>query len=234
MTSPPPAAPASSAPTPATPPDATAALQMLGDRVARWQADGTLDRLFALAEGVVGVSDAVTDRMLGSAGTTLVGAISLLDWVAQDERRRDALFYLIDKLAEWKETGALETIVTLLEGAAGVAQATTDQMVASAGASAVGWIRLMESLPPKEELEPLVATLGQSAPALTTLAASLEVLSQPERREKELARVPAVSGVFGLGRVLNDPEIRRGVRLALLVFKEMGRQSAAAGRPKSG
>ena len=107
-------------------------------------------------------------------------------------------------------------------------------MVASAGASAIRWIRFIESLPPKEKMEPLIATRVENAPALTSRAASLEVLSNPERREKELARVPAVSRVSGLGRVLHDPEIQRGVRLARLVFKEMGRQSSSPGRPKSG
>ncbi|NNN17552.1 MAG: DUF1641 domain-containing protein [Thermoplasmata archaeon] len=211
--------------------DGGSGLQVLNDRLLRWQADGTLDRLFALAEGVVGITDAVTDRMLGSAGSTLVGALSLVDWIAQDERRRDVLFYLVEKLAEWKETGALETLVTLLEGAVGVAQATSDEMVASAGASAVGWVRFVESLPAKEEMEPLIATLVENAPALTSLASSLQILSEPERRERELARVPAVSGIFGLGRALGDPEIQRGVRLALLVFKEMGRQTPPPARP---
>ncbi len=219
-------------PAPASPTnDGGSGLQLLDDRLRRWQADGTLDRLFALAEGAVGITDAVTDRMLGSAGSTLVGALSLVDWIAQDERRRDVLFYLLDKLAEWKETGALETLVTLLEGAVGVAQATSDEMVASAGASAVGWIRFMESLPAKEEMEPLITTLVENAPALTSLAASLRVLSEPERRERELAQVPAVSGIFGLGRALGDPEIQRGFRLALLVFKEMGRQTPSPARP---
>ncbi len=83
-------------------------------------------------------------------------------------------------------------------------------------------------------MEPLIATRVENAPALTSLVASLEVLSNPERREKELARLPAVSGVSGLGRVLHDPEIQRGVRRARLVFKEMGRQSSSPGRPKSG
>ena len=229
MTSPPPAAPAASAPTPATPPDATAALQMLGDRVARWQADGTLDRLFALAEGVVGVSDAVTDRMLGSAGSTLIGALSLLDWVAQDERRRDSVLYLIDRLAEWKETGALETLVTLAEGAVGVAQATTDGMVAHAGSSAIGWVQFVESLPPKEEIEPLVQAAVKAGPTLTMLSASSGLVADPSAREKAIREMPDVSGVFALGRALRDPETQRGLKVMLLMLKGLGRTSAGPG-----
>ena len=225
-----PASPAASTPSPPSPPtpmDSAAALQLLGDRLARWQADGTLDRLFSLAEGAVGVSDAVTDRMLVSAGSTLIGALSLLDWVAQDERRRDAVLFLIDRLAEWKETGALETLVTLAEGLVGVSQATTDHMVAHAGASAIGWVHFIESLPPKEELEPLVHAAVRAAPALTLISGSAEVLGDPAAREKAIQEVPEVSGVFSLGRALGDPETQRGLKVALVLLKRLGRSSAA-------
>ncbi len=225
----PPSAPPSAAspPTPSTA-DSLAALQTLGERLARWQSDGTLERLFSLAEGAVGISDAVTDRMLESAGTTLVGALSLLDWISQDERRRDAVLFLIDRLAEWKETGALDTIVTLAEGAVGVAQATTDQMVAHAGASAVGWIQFVESLPPKEEIEPLVRAAVRAGPVLGTLAESTSGLGDPAAREKALAEIPNVSGVFALGRALRDPETQRGLQAVLLLLKQLGRSWGSA------
>jgi hypothetical protein len=216
-----PAAPAASSP------DAVAALQVLGERLARWQSDGTLDRLFTLAEGVVGVTDAVTDRMLSSAGSTLIGALSLLDWVADDEKRRDALLYLIDRLAEWRETGALDTLVTLAEGVVGVAQATTDQMVAHGGASAIGWVQFIESLPPKEELEPLVHAAVDAGPALALLSRSTSVVGDPGAREKALAEIPNVSGIFALGRALRDPETQRGLRILLLLLKQLGRTSSA-------
>ena len=224
-----PPSPAAAAPTVAPPvpsaasPDATAALQALGERLARWQSDGTLDRLFSLAEGVVGVSDAVTDRMLGSAGTTLVGALSVLDGIAQDEKRRDALLYLIDRLSEWKETGALETLATLAEGLVGVAQATTDQMVGHAGASAIGWIHFVESLPPREEIEPLVHAAVKAAPMLAMLSESTEVLADPPARERAIAEIPDVSGVFALGRALRDPETQRGLKILLLTLKGLGK-----------
>lgn len=227
MPSTPAAAAPPAAPSPATGPDSIAALQVLGERLARWQADGTLDRLFVLAEGVVGVSDAVTDRMLASAGTTLVGALSLLDWVAQDEKRRDTLLFLIDRLAEWKETGALETLVTLAEGVVGIAQATTDQMVGHAGASAIGWMQFVESLPPKAELEPLVHAAVRAGPVLAMLSESASVLGDPATREKALAEIPNVSGVFALGRALRDPETQRGLRILLLLMKQLGRASSA-------
>ncbi len=226
---------ATPAPTPAAAPaptapavDATAALELFGQRLARWHSDGTLDRLFSLAEGVVGVTDAVTDRMLGSAGSTLVGALSLLDWVAQDEKRRDTLLFLIDRLAEWKETGALDTLITLAEGLVGVAQASTDEMVAHAGASAVGWIHFVESLPPKEEIEPLVHAAVRAAPLLTLLSDSSTVLSDPSHREQALREAPEVSGVFALGRALRDPETQRGLKVMLVLLKQIGRSSAAA------
>lgn len=215
-------------PAPATGPDSNAGLQALGERVARWQADGTLDRIFALAEGVVGVSDAVTDRMLGSAGSTLVGALSLLDWVAQDEKRRDALLFLIERVTEWKETGALDTLVTLAEGLVGVAQATTDQMVGHAGASAIGWIQFIESLPPKEEIEPLVHAAVKAGPVLGMLSESSTVLGDSVAREKALAGIPNVSGIFALGRALRDPETQRGLRILLLLLKRLGRSSSTA------
>jgi uncharacterized protein YjgD (DUF1641 family) len=208
--------------------DSTVALELFGQRLARWHSDGTLDRLFSLAEGVVGVTDAVTDRMLGSAGSTLVGALSLLDWVAQDEKRRDTLLFLIDRLAEWKETGALDTLVTLAEGLVGVAQASTDEMVAHAGASAVGWIHFVESLPPKEEIEPLVHAAVRAAPLLTLLSDSSTVLSDPSHREQALREAPEVSGVFALGRALRDPETQRGLKVMLVLLKQIGRSSAAA------
>jgi uncharacterized protein YjgD (DUF1641 family) len=207
--------------------DSAAALQVLGERLARWQSDGTLDRLFSLAEGVVGVSDAVTDRMLGSAGSTLIGALSLLDWVAQDEKRRDAIFYLIDRVTEWKETGALDTLVTLAEGLVGVAQATTDQMVGHAGASAIGWVQFIESLPPKEEIEPLMHAAVKAGPMLGLLSESSAVVGEPGAREKALAEIPTVSGVFALGRALRDPETQRGLRILLLLLKRLGRTSSA-------
>ncbi len=226
---------ATPAPTPAAAPapsppalDSTVALELFGQRLARWHSDGTLDRLFSLAEGVVGVTDAVTDRMLGSAGSTLVGALSLLDWVAQDEKRRDTLLFLIDRLAEWKETGALDTLVTLAEGLVGVAQASTDEMVAHAGASAVGWIHFVESLPPKEEIEPLVHAAVRAAPLLTLLSDSSTVLSDPSHREQALREAPEVSGVFALGRALRDPETQRGLKVMLVLLKQIGRSSAAA------
>ncbi len=232
MTSPPapaaPAASASGAPGPAVP-DPAAAIQLLGDRLARWQSDGTLDRLFSIAEGVVGVSDAVTDRMLVSAGSTLVGALSLLDWVAEDERRRDAVLFLIDRLAEWKETGALETLVTLAEGLVGVAQATTDGMVAHAGASAIGWVHFIESLPSKEEIEPLVHAAVRAGPTLSMLSDSSGVLANPAAREKAIAEIPDVSGVFAIGRALRDPETQRGLKVLLLLLKGLGRTSAPPG-----
>ena len=214
---------------PATPngaPDASAALQLLGDRLARWQADGTLDRLFSLAEGVVGVSDAVSDPMLASASSTLIGALSLLDYIAQDERRRDALLYLVDRLAEWKETGALETLTTLAEGMVGVAQATTDHMIGHAGASAIGWIRFIESLPPHEEMEPLVHAAVKAGPTLTMLAESSVVLSDPASREEAVRRVPEISGIFALGRALRDPETQRGLKVMLVLLKQLGRLPA--------
>ena len=216
------------APAPAAGPDSAAAMQVLGQRLARWQSDGTLDRLFSLAEGVVGITDAVTDRMLGSAGTTLIGALSLLDWVAQDEKRRDALLYLIDRVAEWKETGALETLITLAEGVVGVAQATTDQMVGHAGASAIGWIQFIESLPPKGEIEPLVHAAVKAGPVLGLLSESSSVVGDPGTREKALAEIPNISGVFALGRALRDPETQRGVRIMLLLLKQLGRTSGAS------
>jgi uncharacterized protein YjgD (DUF1641 family) len=227
MPSPSSAAAPSAARPPASGPDATAALQVLGERLARWQSDGTLDRLFTLAEGVVGVSDAVTDRMLSSAGSTLIGALSLLDWVAEDEKRRDALLYMIDRLAEWRETGALDTLVTLAEGVVGVAQATTDQMVGHAGASAIGWIQFVESLPPKEQLEPLVHAAVQAGPALALVSESASVVGDPAGREKALAEIPNVSGIFALGRALRDPETQRGLRIMLLLLKQLGRKSSA-------
>ncbi len=220
---PPTAPPATSAPDPAE------ARRLLDERLARWQADGTLDRLFSLAEGAVGVADAVTDRMLGSAGTTLIGALSLLDWVAQDERRRDAVLYLIDRLAEWKETGALETLVTLAEGAVGVAQATTDGMVAHAGSSAIGWVQFVESLPPKEEIEPLVQAAVKAGPTLTMLSGSSGLVADPSAREKAIREMPDVSGIFALGRALRDPETQRGLKVMLLMLKGLGRTSSGPG-----
>lgn len=226
MSSPTPPKPASAPPTPGPAgPDSTAALVAFGERLARWQADGTLERAFSLAEGLVGVSDAVTDRMLSSAGSTLIGALSLLDWVAEDEKRRDAVLFLIDRLAEWKETGALDTLVTLAEGLVGVAQATTDHMVAHAGGSAVGWVQFIESLPPKEEMEPLVQAAVKAAPTLSMLSDSSVVLANPTAREAALREIPNVSGVFALGRALRDPETQRGLRILLLMLKQLGRSS---------
>lgn len=231
MSTPPPpkSPPAAPSPDPAAP-DSTAALVAFGERLARWQSDGTLERAFSLAEGLVGVSDAVTDRMLSSAGSTLIGALSLLDWVAQDEKRRDAVLFLIDRLAEWKETGALDTLVTLAEGLVGVAQATTDHMVAHAGGSAVGWVQFIESLPPKEEMEPLVQAAVRAAPTLSMLSDSSVVLANPTAREAALREIPNVSGVFALGRALRDPETQRGLRVLLLVLKQLGRSSAPSPR----
>ena len=226
-----PAPPKAPPPVPLPPtasPDATAALIAFGERLARWQADGTLDRLFALAEGFVGLSDAMTDRMLSSAGSTVIGALSLLDWVAEDERRRDAMLFLIDRLAEWKDTGALETLVTLAEGLVGVAQATTDHMVAHAGGSAVGWVQFIESLPPKEEIEPLVQAAVKAAPTLSMLSDSSTVLSRPEALEAGLRDIPNVSGIFALGRALRDPETQRGLRVLLLLLKQLGRTSGSS------
>ena len=224
-----PSPPATAAPTsPSTPPpgmESVAALASLAERLARWQADGTLDRLFSLAEGAVGVSDAITDRMLASAGTTLIGALSLLDWVAQDEKRREAIVYLIDRIAEWKETGALETLVTLAEGLVGVAQATTDQMVGHAGASAIGWIQFVESLPPKSEIEPLVHAAVKAGPVLGMLSESTTVVGDAASRERALADMPDVGGVFALGRALRDPDTQRGVKVMLLLLKQLGRSS---------
>ncbi len=227
-----PSPPATAAPTsPPTPPpgmESVAALASLAERLARWQADGTLDRLFSLAEGAVGVSDAITDRMLASAGTTLIGALSLLDWVAQDEKRREAIVYLIDRIAEWKETGALETLVTLAEGLVGVAQATTDQMVGHAGASAIGWIQFVESLPPKSEIEPLVHAAVKAGPVLGMLSDSTTVVGDAASRERALADMPDVGGVFALGRALRDPDTQRGVKVMLLLLKQLGRSSGPA------
>ncbi len=227
-----PSPPATAAPStpPAPPPgmESVAALASLAERLARWQADGTLDRLFSLAEGAVGVSDAITDRMLASAGTTLIGALSLLDWVAQDEKRREAIVYLIDRIAEWKETGALETLVTLAEGLVGVAQATTDQMVGHAGASAIGWIQFVESLPPKSEIEPLVHAAVKAGPVLGMLSDSTTVVGDAASRERALADMPDVGGVFALGRALRDPDTQRGVKVMLLLLKQLGRSSGPA------
>ncbi|HLY77566.1 MAG TPA: DUF1641 domain-containing protein [Thermoplasmata archaeon] len=219
--------PSTVAPAPGRSPDAAAAMEALGARLARWQSDGTLDRLFSIAEGAVGVSDAVTDRMLASAGTTFIGAISLLDWVAQDEKRRDAVQYLIERVAEWKETGALDTLVTLAEGLVGIAQATTDQMVGHAGASAIGWIEFIESLPPKGELEPLVHAAVKAGPVLALLSDSSALVGDPAAREKALAEIPNVEGVFALGRALRDTETQRGLRMMLLLLKQLGRTSSA-------
>ena len=223
MTSP--ATSSSPPPTGAPGADSIAAIAQLGDRLARWQADGTLDRMFSLAEGVIGVSDAVTDRMLASAGNTLIGALSLLDWIAQDERRRDAVLFLIDRIAEWKETGALDTLVTLAEGLVGVAQATTDQMVGHAGASAIGWVQFVESLPPKSEIEPLVHAAGKAGPVLGLLSESSTIVGDPGARERALAQMPDIPGVFALGRAFRDPETQRGLKVLLLLLRHLGRNA---------
>ncbi len=225
-TSTPPTAPSAPA-TPTPPPDPAAAMQQFSEHLARWQADGTLDKLYGLAEGVVGISDAVTDRMLASAGSTLLGALSLLDWVAQDERRRDALLFVVDRLAEWKETGALETLANLAEGLVGVTQASTDHMVAHAGASAIGWMQFVESLPPRHEIETVVHAAVKAGPSIELLSDSSAVLSDPALREKALKEIPDVSGVFAVGRALRDPETQQGLKMLLALMKQLGRRAGA-------
>ena len=216
----------------ATPtPDATKALQ---DRLNRWEADGTLDRVLSLLEGAVGIADATSDRMVGSAGAGVVSGLAVLDTIAQDPRAREGLIYLLEKLGEWKETGALETVVALGEGLVGLTQATTDSMVAEAGGSLLGGIRFIQALPPRSEVEPLLTSFRENGPAIEKLFQTVAVLQDPRVLEAEMATIPPVNGIFSLGRALRDPEIRRGLRTALVLLKQLGKvpsAPAATGAP---
>ncbi len=214
-----------SAPTPAPSPDGSKAL---AERLNRWEADGTLDRVLSLVEGVVGITDATTETTVANTGARLVSILGLLDQLAQDTRAREGLVLLLERIGEWKETGALDTLVTLAEGLVGVAQATTDTMVAEAGSSLIGGMRFVQGLPPWDEVEPVLRSFRESAPALPTVLAAVEVLKDPVRLEREVQAIPPVTGVFALGRTLRDPEIQRGVRVMLAMMKQVGRASGGA------
>ena len=209
--------------TPGSPPAATKAL---AERLDRWEADGTLDRVLSLIEGVVGIADAATDSTVATTGARLVSVLGLLDQLAQDARAREGLVVLLERIGEWHETGALQTITTLAEGLVGVAQATTDSMVAEAGGSLIGAMRFVQGLPPWDEVEPVLRSFREAAPAFPALLAAMEVLTDHGRLEKEIQSIPPVTGVFGLGRTLGDPEIQRGLRVALAMMKQVGRATA--------
>lgn len=211
-----------SPPTPAPPPDGSKAL---AERLNRWEADGTLERVLSLVEGVVGITDATTETTVANTGARLVSILGLLDQLAQDARAREGLVLLLERIGEWKETGALDTLVALAEGLVGVAQATTDTMVAEAGGSLIGGMRFVQGLPPWDEVEPVLRSFRESAPALPTVLAAVEVLKDPVRLEREVQAIPPVTGVFALGRTLRDPEIQRGVRVLLAMMKQVGRAS---------
>ncbi len=219
----PPSASAAAVPA-ASPPDGNKAL---ADRLNRWEADGTLDRVLSLIEGVVGISEATTESTVATMGSRLVSVLGLLDQVAQDPRARDGLVLLLERIGEWRETGALDTLVTLAEGMVGVAQATTDSMVAEAGSSLIGGMRFVQGLPPWDEVEPLLRSFRQATPAFPTVLAAVEVLSDRAELERELQAIPPVGGVFALGRALRDPEIQRGVRVTLAMLKRIGRATGA-------
>jgi uncharacterized protein YjgD (DUF1641 family) len=201
----------------------TSGLQALTERLNRWQADGTLDNLFGLAEGLVGLSDALTDRMVQSAGSGLVSALALLDTLHQNEKAREGLIWLLEKLGEWKETGTLDTLLGLVEGLVGVTQAVTDKMVEEAGFSLLGAMRFVQNLPEWEELEPLLVAYRQNAPLVQTLSRELGTLTDGERTRQELQGIPHVSGMISLGRALSEPDIQKGLRLSLLLLKRLGR-----------
>ncbi len=221
---------ATSSPAPPVTADGTKAL---ADRLNRWEADGTLDRVLSLVEGIVGITDATTETTVANTGARLVSILGLLDQVAQDTRAREGLVLLLERIGEWKETGALDTLVTLAEGAVGVAQATTDTMIAEAGSSLIGGMRFVQGLPPWDDVEPVLRSFRESAPALPTLLAAVEVLKDRDTLEREVQAIPPVTGIFALGRTLRDPEINRGLRVMLAMMKQVGRASAstAPGRP---
>lgn len=217
--------PATSAPEP--PAAAPLALpKTLAERLERWEADGTLDRVLSLVEGVVGISDAATDDTVATTGARLVSVLGLLDQVAQDARAREGLIVLLERIGEWHETGALHTLTTLAEGLVGVAHATSDTMIAEAGSSLVGAMRFVQGLPPWDEVEPVLQSFRVAAPAFPALLAAFEVMTDHGRLEKEIQAIPPVTGVFGLGRTLGDPEIQRGLRVALAMVKHVGRATA--------
>ncbi len=222
--------PASAAPASAPPPTPDG-LKTLTERLNRWEADGTLDRVLSLVEGLVGVADATSEQMVASAGAGLINALSLLDAIARDERTREGLLYLVDRLGEWKETGALETLVTLAEGAVGLSQATTDSMVAEAGTSFIGAMRFVQGLPPWHEVEPLLESFRDNAPSVQALLGSVEILKDRAALDRETAAIPPITGIFGLGRAFRDPEIQRGLHVALVLMKRLGRAGVAGAPP---
>ena len=222
-------APASgSAPAPAPAPDG---VKRLADRLNRWEADGTLERALALIEGAVGVSDATTEHMVASAGASLINTLALLETINQDERARQGLTFLVERLGEWKETGALETLVTLAEGLVGVSQATTDSMVAEAGGSFIGAIRFLQGLPPWHEVEPLVKSFQENAGALQALLGTLAVFRETQRLQQEVAAIPPITGLWSLGRTLRDPEVQQGLKVALVLLKQLGKAPNAVASP---
>ena len=212
-----------------TPPAKSNGLQTLTERLDRWQADGTLEHLMGLVEGLVGVSDALTDRMVQSSGSGLVAAVSLLDSIGQNEKAREGLILLLEKVGEWKETGALDTLTGLLEGLVGATQAVSDKMVEEAGGSLLGAMRFVQNLPPWEELEPLLVAYRQSAPMIQAVVGEVATLGDGERTQAELERIPHVTGVMSLGRALSEPDIQRGLRLTLLLLKRVGRVVGSRG-----
>ncbi len=204
-------------------PSPEAGLKALTERLNRWQADGTLETLLGLAEGAVGLTDALTDRMVQASGSGLVASLSLLDSIAQNEKAREGLVFLLEKVGEWKDTGALETLTGLVEGLVGVTQAISDKMVEEAGSSLLGAMRFVQNLPPWEELEPLFEAYHRNAGSVQALMGEVGSLSDGERTRQELERIPHVTGVMSLGRALSEPEIQRGLRLTLLLLKRVGR-----------
>lgn len=138
-----------------------------------------------LARLTVAAREALTDSMVERLSVTGANALEVVDRL-NDETTRDAVHYLLDRLAEAHRNGALATLFDTVAVLHAAREASTDSIVerlfgfAEHMISTVGseeWVTLVDDA--RASLQEAAAEAA-TAPARGGMLATLSMLSKPE------------------------------------------------------
>lgn len=184
--------------------------------------DGDLDRLAALARTYAAAEAAATDDMIGRVSEAMAEGLGLLDQV-----NRANIGKALPALTRLVEDGDLDRVAALARTYAAAEAAVTDDMIGRlaetignslslvdrlnrAGIDRV--VGVFERLTVGGELDRLDATVDQLG-RLMGLAEGM-VKSVDEAHEESRSAPPSGGGLFGLLRLMRDPESQKTIRFA--------------------
>lgn len=197
--------------------------------------NGDLDRLVALARTYGAAQDAVTDEMVGRLTETVSGGLELID-----QANRAELGRAIPILARLVANGDLERVTHLARVVGAAEDAVTDDMVSRlteavaetlsiadrlnrAGADRL--IGALERLAAGGALDRLEATIQNLASGMSLLE---RVVGALDAAGAETRGKPPAGGIYGMWRLLSDPESQQTLRFLLAVGRHLRSGAKAA------